>query len=76
MINLPKPSPLSMKGSSQEQINYLISYLKMLVPALEKTLSGIKSVQGENDAVIKDISLSNGTLKITYTNGSHKEINL
>jgi len=76
LINLPKPSPLSVKGSADGQIRYIINYLQMLVRELEKLLGSIKDKNGdENGTAVSDISYSNSTLSIIYSDGSVKQIN-
>ncbi|MBR2100654.1 MAG: hypothetical protein IJ927_04985 [Eubacterium sp.] len=74
MINLPKPSPLSMKGSPSEQISYIIRYLQLLVSSLEKLLSAGNKSSNDNPLTVSDISFSDGEMKIIYSNGSVKHI--
>ena len=77
MINLPKPSPLSIKGSTSEQISYIIKYLQRLVAELEKMLGSIKEKKSAENAIwVSDISLSEGVLNVVFSDGSVKEINL
>lgn len=77
MINLPKPSPLSIKGNTSEQISYIIKYLQRLVAELEKMLGSIKEKKSAENAIwVSDISLSEGMLNVIFSDGSVKQINL
>ncbi|MBR1763490.1 MAG: hypothetical protein IJ731_09035 [Eubacterium sp.] len=77
MFNLPKPSPLSMKGNSNDKCNYLVNYLQKLVTELEKALGGVKrNNQSEGNKVVAEISKANNSLIISYTDGSKKTITL
>ncbi len=76
MINLPKPSQLRVKGTTDEKINYIITYLTTLVSSIERSLGGVKGKQVQSENSVKDISVANGKLVIIYTDGSEKKINL
>jgi len=76
MLNLPKPSPLSMNKSSDEKFSYLTAYLQKLVGELERVLSANKSKADKSAKTVKDISYSNGDLIVVYTDGSGKKIEI
>lgn len=76
MINLPKPSQLRTKGTPDDKINYIITYLTTLVSSLERALGGSSTKQEQKDVAVKDVSVANGKLVVIYNDGSEKKINL
>ena len=75
MVNLPKPSRLSLRGSASEQTGYIITYLQQLVSELEKVLGSLnKSVRADMPDAIVDIRYSQNGLLITRSDGSRQEI--
>ena len=79
MINLPKPSPLSAKGSVNSKFDYIFNYLNQLVNELERLIG---SAQNKSDSgkpssrAICDISFKNGELILTREDGSKQSINI
>ena len=76
MLNLPKPSPLSMNKSSDEKFSYIINYLQKLVSETERILCAFKNKNDASVKTVKDISYSSGKLIVIYTDGSVKKITL
>ena len=74
MINLPKPSPLSAKGNSDEKINYIINYLQQLTSETENILCGIKTAKSEK--TVADVTLFNNSFVIIYSDGTTKALSL
>ena len=75
MINLPKPSQLSMKGNTDDRLNYFHNYLTKLVYEIEKALSGIKK-PGKESKTVSDVSIKNNNVIIHYSDGSKKAIEI
>ncbi len=76
MINLPKPSAISMKNSSNGKADYLFSYLKTLVGAIESAFPSKIGDEEKAQRYVTDIRLNDGTLKVTYSNGEEKQISI
>ncbi|MBQ9531147.1 MAG: hypothetical protein IJR70_03635 [Eubacterium sp.] len=76
MINLPKPSELTMKNFSKGQSEYILSYLKTLVSALEKMLPSKKSDEKNKGRYVEDIRLKNSVLKVRFSDGEVKELDI
>ena len=76
MINLPKPSQLRIKGTTDDKISYLLNYLTTLVTAIERILSSAKSASRDDKVVVEDISVANSKLTMLFTDGSEKTIDL
>lgn len=76
MINLPKPSVNRIKGTPDEKINYIVSYLTTLVSSIEQLISGTKGKQKDTAISVKDISVVNRKLLVIYSDGSEKKIDL
>ena len=76
MINLPKPSEISMKNFSGSKSDYILSYLKTLVSALEKVITSGKDLENGAKRCVVDIRKNGSTVKVKYSDGEEKVITL
>lgn len=75
MINLPKPSRLTLRGSASEQNEYILTYLQQLVSYLEKVLGSLnKKAKEENSRAIVDMYYSGSALVVIRADGSEQAI--
>ena len=74
-MNLPKPSRLSLRGTSEEKIDYLMKYLQRLVAELERNYSAVNSIETiSNGSPINNISVINNGIVIMREDGSQQTI--
>lgn len=71
---LPQPSSLSLKGSSEDQIRYVVSYLERLVKELDRQINRGAKTSTESVRVVRDIGFADDKLAIHYTDGAVKYI--
>ena len=76
MVNLPKPSEISMKNFGAGKSEYLLSFLKTLVASLEKVIPSDKAFEISPKRCVTDIRIYNSTVKIKYSDGEEKVITL
>ena len=76
MINLPKPSAILMKNYSEGKSEYLFSYLKTLVSAVENAIPAKLSDDKNSERNVADIKCVNGIIYVIFSNGEEKQIEL
>lgn len=75
MINLPKPSLLQINGNTQDQIVYIVRYLKTLVSALEKYLGGLNGNTSTTETgAITNFAYTSKGVVIVRNDGSEQTI--